>query len=57
METALKVVKWLYTTVVRPIVLYGICISWTALNKKSYQNSLMEVHRQAELLEQLLKQP
>ena len=44
-----KVVHWLYTAVVRPIVLYGICVWWTALNKKSYLNSLMKVQRQAEL--------
>ena len=37
-----KVVHW-------PIVLYGICVWWTALNKKSYLNSLMKVQRQAEL--------
>ena len=43
-----KVVHWLYTTVVRPIVLYG-CVWWTAVNKKSYLNSLIKVQRQAEL--------
>ena len=34
---------------VRPIVLYGICVSWIALIKKSYLNSLIKVQRQAEL--------
>ena len=34
---------------VRPIVLYGICVWWTALNKKSYLNSLLKVQRQAKL--------
>ena len=41
-----KVFHWLYTAVVRP---YGICVWWTALNKKSYLNSLMKVQRQAQL--------
>ena len=44
-----KVVHWLNTAVVRPIVLSGICVLWTALNKKAYLNSLMRVQRQAEL--------
>ena len=44
-----KVVHWLYTAVVRLIVLYVICVWWTALNKKSYLNSLMKVQRQADL--------
>ena len=34
---------------VRPIVLHGICVWWTALNKKSYLNSVIKVQRQAEL--------
>ena len=44
-----KVLHWLYTALVRPIVLYGICVWCTALNKKSYLNSFMKVQRQAEL--------
>ena len=39
-----NVVHWLYTAVVRPIVLYSICVWCIALNKMSYLNSLMKVH-------------
>ena len=44
-----KIVHWLYTAVVTAIILYGICVWRSALHKKSYLNSLMQVQRQAEL--------
>ena len=49
MGTQHKVVYWLYTAVVRSIILYSICVWCTALSKKSYLNRLMKVQRQAEL--------
>ena len=36
-----KVVHWQFTALARPIVLYGICVWWTAHNKNLYLNSLM----------------
>ncbi|KAL7725524.1 hypothetical protein ACLKA6_010094 [Drosophila palustris] len=40
---------WLYTAIVRPILLYGIFVWWPALSKASTLKQLNKVQRMAEV--------
>ena len=42
-----KIVHWIYTAVVRPILLYGVVVWWTATRMKYITNLLMKVQRTA----------
>ena len=44
-----KIVHWLYTAVVRPILLYGILVWWPALNRKTSLTKMHSVQRSAQL--------
>ena len=47
--TPVEEVCWLYTAIVRPILMYGIVIWWPSLDNKSLLSKLTTVHRTAEL--------
>lgn len=42
-----KVVHWLYTAIVRPILTYGVLVWWTAMEKNCYFNKLTRIQRAA----------
>ena len=42
-----KLIHWIYTAVVRPILTYGCVVWWTALNKKTYLENITKVQRLA----------
>ena len=44
-----KLTHWVYTAVARPILLYGVLVWWTAMEKKTYRKRLESVQRLAEL--------
>jgi len=46
-----RIVKWIYsyTAVVKPILLYGVTLWWTALHKQCIQTPLNKVQRMAAL--------
>jgi len=43
------IVHWLYTAVVRPILLYGILVWWPALLRQTTNNKINKIERMAEL--------
>ena len=44
-----NITRWLYTAVVRPILLYGVLVWWPALDKVTYVKVLQRVQRSAAL--------
>ncbi|XP_036320510.1 uncharacterized protein LOC118735019 [Rhagoletis pomonella] len=44
-----SIMYWLYTVVVRPILLYGVLVWWPSLNRKSTTEALQKVQRTAML--------
>lgn len=42
-----KLIHWLYTAVVRPIITYGALVWWEAMNKRTYVGRLAKVQRLA----------
>ncbi|XP_036322108.1 uncharacterized protein LOC118736115 [Rhagoletis pomonella] len=44
-----SIMYWLYTVVVRPILLYGVLVWWPSLNRKSTTEALQKVQRIAML--------
>jgi len=44
-----RVVNWIYTAVVKPILLYGVVLCWTALHKQFILTLLTKVQRMAAL--------
>ncbi|KAM8702706.1 hypothetical protein ACLKA7_000836 [Drosophila subpalustris] len=43
------IVRWLYTAIIRPILLYGILVWWPALSKQSIKKQINKVQRMAEI--------
>jgi len=43
------IVQWLYTAIVRPILLYGIPVWWPALSRQTVINKVNKIQRMAEL--------
>nr|pir hypothetical protein - fruit fly (Drosophila miranda) transposon TRIM [Drosophila miranda] len=43
------IVRWLYTAIIRPIMLYGVVVWWPALDRRTCLNKLSRVQRMAEL--------
>ena len=44
-----KVVNWIYTSIVRPILTYGCSVWWQALNRKSNRDLLVKAQRCASI--------
>jgi len=44
-----RIVNWIYTAVVKPILLYGLALWWTALHKQCILTPLNKVQRMADL--------
>jgi len=44
-----RIFNWIYTSVVKPIQLYGVALWWTALNKQCILTPLKKVQRMAAL--------
>jgi len=44
-----RIVNWIYTAVVKPILLYGVALWWTALHKQCILTPLNKVQRMAAL--------
>ncbi|XP_043072259.1 uncharacterized protein LOC122322860 [Drosophila grimshawi] len=44
-----NIVRWLYTSITRPILLYGVAVWWPYLKKKTTLSKLNKVQRMAEL--------
>jgi len=44
-----KIVNWIYTAVVKPILLYEVALCWTALHKQCILTLLNKVQRMAAL--------
>ncbi|KAL7726270.1 hypothetical protein ACLKA6_008450 [Drosophila palustris] len=43
------IVRWLYTAIIRPILLYGILVWWPALSRQSIKKQINKVQRMAEI--------